>query len=196
GGGRGRAASRQSGMTLGTFDYISPEQALEPREADARSDIYSLGCTLYHLLTGQPPVPEGTPAKKLDHHQRQQPIDPRSFNPEIPDEVVKILGKMMAKNPQDRYQRPIHLVHDLLQVAHKTGGAEGMPEVMLFTEAPPPSEPRNRPMLYIGLALLALVAIILGVSLAPDTSTTVLPRNNGFADDKKNPDSTGDGKKI
>ena len=58
-----------SGVTLGTFDYISPEQALEPRDADARSDIYSLGCTFYHMLTGQPPVPEGTAAKKLHHHQ-------------------------------------------------------------------------------------------------------------------------------
>src|SRR5262249_46068567 len=76
----------QSGVTLGTFDYTSPEQALDPREADSRSDIYSLGCTFYHMLTGQPPVPEGTAAKKVHHHQHLAPADPRQFNPEIPDE--------------------------------------------------------------------------------------------------------------
>src|SRR5206468_4251971 len=70
----------QSGVTLGTFDYISPEQAIEPRNADVRSDIYSLGCTFYHLLTGQPPVPEGTAAKKLHHHQQVPPVDPRELN--------------------------------------------------------------------------------------------------------------------
>ncbi len=114
----------QSGVTLGTFDYISPEQALEPREADVRSDIYSLGCTFYHVLTGQPPVPEGTAAKKLHHHQHVKPRDPRQLVPGLPDEVAVILDRMMAKRPQDRYQSPEQLVHHLLLAARKLGGAE------------------------------------------------------------------------
>lgn len=162
-----------SGMTLGTFDYISPEQALEPREADARSDIYSLGCTLYHMLTGQPPVPDGTPAKKLDHHQHHKPIDPRHLNPEISVEIVRILDKMMAKNPKDRYQRPIHVVHHLMKAAQQSGIADGMPEVLLFTETPLPGESRGQPFLYVGLALAALVILIFGLSFLPDST----PRN-------------------
>jgi serine/threonine protein kinase len=116
----------QSGVTLGTFDYISPEQALEPRSADVRSDIYSLGCTFYHLLTGVPPVPEGTAAKKLHWHQHVQPIDPRQHNPDLPDELAAILAKMMLKSPRARYQTPEELIRDLQRLAQKLHDHNGL----------------------------------------------------------------------
>jgi hypothetical protein len=152
----------QSGVTLGTFDYISPEQALEPREADVRSDIYSLGCTLYHMLTGQPPVPDGTAAKKLHHHQHVPPVDPRQLNPDIPDEVAAILGRMMAKDPKARYQHAEHLVQHLILAAQKTGTfAPGTPDGVLFVDTPLPSPPRTRPLLVAGLGAVILVTLIL-----------------------------------
>ena len=181
---QGQRDLTQSGVTLGTFDYISPEQALEPREADMRSDIYSLGCTLYHLLTGIPPVPEGTPAKKLQHHQHHQPVDPRQFNPAIPVELVMILGKMIAKDPKDRYQRPIHLVHHLLQVAKTVGAADNVPEG-LFVDAPLPGQPpRNRPFLAIGLGLAALCMITVVLMLVPGPTPTTVKKDSSYTETK------------
>ncbi len=76
-----------SGVTLGTFDYISPEQARDPRNADIRSDIYSLGCTVFFMLCGQPPFPQGTVLQKLLQHQGDEPPDIREFRPELPVEL-------------------------------------------------------------------------------------------------------------
>jgi hypothetical protein len=160
-------ALTQSGVTLGTFDYISPEQALEPREADSRSDVYSLGCTFYHMLTGQAPVPEGTAARKLHHHQHLAPIDPRQLSPDTPDEVAAVLGRMMAKDPKDRYQRPVHLVQHLLQVAQKVGAMDDVPEGVLFVDTPLSGDPRKRPLLLVSLGALALALILALLSLAP-----------------------------
>ncbi len=157
----------QSGVTLGTFDYISPEQALEPRDADVRSDIYSLGCTFYHMLTGQTPVPEGTAAKKLHHHQHMPPVDPRQLNSAIPDEVAAILARMMAKDPNDRYQRPEHLVAHLIQLAQKLGATAEVPEGVLFVDAPLPGPPRTRPVLMTASALLGLVVLIVLLGPSP-----------------------------
>jgi serine/threonine protein kinase len=169
----------QSGVTLGTFDYIPPEQALEPRDADVRSDIYSLGCTFYHMLTGQPPVPEGTAAKKLHHHQYVAPIDPRQLNPEIPDEVAAILQRMMAKEPKDRYQRAEHLVQHLLMVAQRIGGVN-VPEGVMFVDAPLPDPPRKRPILLGAIAAGALALFVGIISLWPGSSTLpALQRNSG-----------------
>lgn len=150
----------QPGVTLGTFDYISPEQALEPREADVRSDIYSLGCTFYHMLTGQVPVPEGTAARKLHHHQNVLPVDPRQLNPAIPDEVAALLARMMAKNPKERYQRPEELVSHLILLAQKLGGPSQGSDPVLFVDAPLPGQPQTRPWLVTVMAVLALVVLV------------------------------------
>ena len=107
----------QSGMTLGTFDYISPEQARDPRDVDVRSDLYSLGCTLFHMLTGRPPFPGGTVLQKLIQHQEEAPADVRTLNPAVPVELAGIITKLMAKDRDRRYQTPEHLVRDLLGVA-------------------------------------------------------------------------------
>lgn len=111
----------QSGMTLGTFDYISPEQARDPRDVDVRSDLYSLGCTMFHMLTGRPPFPGGTVLQKLIQHREEAPADVRTLNSAVPVELAAIIAKLMAKERDRRYQGPEHLVRDLLGLAASLG---------------------------------------------------------------------------
>ncbi|MGQ9505931.1 MAG: serine/threonine-protein kinase [Thermogutta sp.] len=102
-----------SGMTLGTFDYIAPEQARDPRLADIRSDIYSLGCTLFFMLSGQPPFPGGSVLQKLLQHQSEEPPNIRSIRPDVSEPVARVLRRMMAKSPRQRYQSAEELVQAL-----------------------------------------------------------------------------------
>jgi tRNA A-37 threonylcarbamoyl transferase component Bud32 len=158
----------QSGVTLGTFDYISPEQALDPRRADVRSDIYSLGCAFYHALTGRPPVPEGTAAKKLFAHQHDPVLDPRVLNPQVPDELAAVLSRMMAKNPAHRYQTPAELIAMLTAVARRLNlSTDAMPALDPGLAPPDPSAVRVLPQpprlpvgLVIGVAAVAVAAVV------------------------------------
>ena len=117
----GRDDLTASGVTLGTFDYISPEQARDPRNADIRSDIYSLGCTFFFMLAGRPPFPEGTVLQKLLQHQGDVPPDIRSFQPTIPADVALLIQRMMAKDPRQRFQTPTVLIDALTDVARRLG---------------------------------------------------------------------------
>ncbi len=110
-----------SGVTLGTFDYISPEQARDPRSADVRSDLYSLGCSFFYMLTGRPPFPDGTVLQKLLQHQGDHPPDPRSLRPELPPEVTWILARLLAKSPAQRFQQPSELTSQLADLGEKLG---------------------------------------------------------------------------
>jgi serine/threonine-protein kinase len=103
----------RAGTTVGTVDYMSPEQARNSRAADIRSDIYSLGCAWYQMLTGKPPFPEGSVTNKLHAHATQPPPDPREINSEVPEALVAVLHRMMAKSADKRYQTPQELLKDL-----------------------------------------------------------------------------------
>jgi WD40 repeat protein/serine/threonine protein kinase len=92
------------GAVVGTPDFMAPEQALRANAVDGRADIYSLGCTLYFLLTSQPPFAGGTAAQKLLAHQQAEPHDLRQFRPDLPGELVTVVRRMLAKRPEDRYQ--------------------------------------------------------------------------------------------
>ncbi len=89
---------------LGTADYIAPEQSVDSLNVDCRADIYSLGCTFYFLVTGQVPFPSKNTSDKLAGHRRGRPREIHELNPKVPERIVKIIKKMMAKRPERRFQ--------------------------------------------------------------------------------------------
>ncbi|MBM81794.1 MAG: hypothetical protein CMJ78_14550 [Planctomycetaceae bacterium] len=103
----------KTGTTVGTVDYMAPEQARSSKLADGRSDIYSLGCTWYHMLTGQPPFNDGSLMNKLNAHASTPPPDPRLINESVPESLSPIIQQMMAKDPQHRHQTCGELLEDL-----------------------------------------------------------------------------------
>jgi serine/threonine protein kinase len=173
------------GMVMGTLDYIAPEQVADSHTVDIRADLYSLGCTFYHLLAGRAPFPPCNPVEKLFKHRYEQPAPLEQSRSEVPPSVAAVVARLMAKLPADRYQTPAELAavlatgvpaahHDnrVLPVA-PTGSAEtiaepftGFTDLDLGSSAADPNSPARlldrrrewqRLWLWAGAALLLMV---------------------------------------
>jgi serine/threonine protein kinase len=91
-------------VVLGTADYVAPEQVTNSHSVDHRADVYALGATLYFLLAGHPPFPDGTVSQKLLWHKIKDPTPIRQLRPEVPEGLAAAIARMMAKDPTKRYQ--------------------------------------------------------------------------------------------
>jgi len=167
-----------SGVTLGTFDYISPEQARDPRLVDTRSDIYSLGCAFFYMLSGRPPFPEGTVLQKLLQHQGDKPPDIREFRPELPEEVSRVLEKMLAKDPNHRFQTATELVDQLQWLAERIGLRPTGPGQRIWAvprKAQVPFFHRHFPWMAPVAALVCIVLVMEALSHLPATTEISTP---------------------
>jgi serine/threonine protein kinase len=161
--------STQKGVIVGTADYMSPEQA-EGRP-DIRSDMYSLGCTLYFLLTGRPPFPGGTLLEKCLRHQNTEPEPLELIQPAVSARTQNVVRQFMAKNPAERFQTPAEAVAALTAVPrsdstkHKVQTQQAPVSKLLKAKARLAVGPRVTPRIAAVLAIAAVSLAVSGASL-------------------------------
>ncbi|MHB9138954.1 MAG: serine/threonine protein kinase [Victivallaceae bacterium] len=130
-------------MVMGTPDYISPEQAMAQKNIDFRSDIYSLGASLYHMVCGHPPFQADSAAKILKMHVKTPPELPESVNPALSKECSALIQMMMAKNPEDRQASWDYVIDDIEAVL--SGRSPGRKSLGLFGKINKPGTATSRP---------------------------------------------------
>jgi beta-lactam-binding protein with PASTA domain/tRNA A-37 threonylcarbamoyl transferase component Bud32 len=184
----------QTAMVLGTAAYLSPEQA-QGKPVDARSDIYSVGCVLFEMLSAHPPFEGDSPVAIAYKHVRETPTPPSRFNKDVPKELDAIVLKCLAKNPDNRYQTTRELAEDLHRlsrgqpvaatpvlpgdptevVTRPVGGTQVMRGV-------PPEEEEGRKVWPIVLAALLVLAALVALGFflfqllpSPETALVEVP---------------------
>jgi serine/threonine protein kinase len=110
------AGLTSDGAILGTPDYMAPEQARDASRADIRSDLYSLGCVLYHALAGQPPFKDDNLVRQILRHATQQPVSLRERNTEVPPALEEVVMRLLAKDPAKRFDTPAKAAEGLKRV--------------------------------------------------------------------------------
>jgi serine/threonine-protein kinase len=169
-----QAAQAEAGRAFGTPYYISPEQIRGELNIDFRADIYSLGATLYHLVTGQVPFDATTPAAVMHRHLKDHLVPPDHLNTSLSAGLGEVVEKMMAKRPQDRYASTHDLIQDLELVAagqvplqaRKAISAKdlsALAHAQVEEEEPPAQAPASE--LSISHILFYLLLTILGLSV-------------------------------
>jgi serine/threonine protein kinase len=184
-----------AGTTVGTVDYMSPEQAKDSSAADIRSDLYSLGSTWYHLLAGHAPFNQGGLGERLIKIMHEEPPDIREINPRVSAECWEILQRLLAKEARDRYQTPAELIDELLTLEGRTTAiVEARPKKAVkkktskkkqSTQHDSPktvAEDSNRTLWYalggVGAAVLLAVIVLLFTGRRPppgDQSSAATP---------------------
>jgi serine/threonine protein kinase len=167
------------GVMLGTPDYTAPEQSRDARTADARADVYSLGCTLHFLLTGQPPFPGGTMVEKILAHQDRTPPSVAHFRDDVPVPLTGILARMLAKAPADRPQSAAavaRLLAPFACVADSHTPVEELPVAHVVHERPHWLVPLLVAAILLGMGALGtagLLIILHWKQRTPSTSAVV-----------------------
>jgi eukaryotic-like serine/threonine-protein kinase len=169
-----QGGAEEKGVRFGTPYYISPEQARGAAEVDTRSDIYSLGATLYHMVVGSPPFSGGSAAEVIQAHLTANVPDPREARPGLSNYIGRVITTMMAREPGDRYQDPQQLLSDLERLSRNlpprltagddseaTGSTRPARKVAKLLGVPLPA------LIVAGLALVGIVSVSIWLALRP-----------------------------
>lgn len=182
-------ALTQSGYAMGTLHYMSPEQLKGRKQVDIRCDIYALGATLYHMVTGRQPFEGKTMMEVMNRQLRSELEDPRAIHPELSEGLCAVIERMMALDPADRYQNPDALVRDLsglLDGTEPDGArlAAGRSMIRRIPAAkpaapasrrPPQRQAPNRAVLWTVLGIGGAAAIIIIIVAAASRPVPIRP---------------------
>ena len=151
---------------MGTPDYAAPEQFRDAHKADARLDVYSLGCTLYHLIAGRPPFPGSSLSEKVQVHETKEPTPLHESSPDMPAGVALVVQKMTAKRPADRFQSMAEVAQALAPyIAASSPSFQALRNTSTWhggqfaTMTALPRRRRVLPWLVTGAAVLSLLAV-------------------------------------
>ncbi|MFB0564435.1 MAG: protein kinase [Candidatus Aminicenantaceae bacterium] len=171
-----------AGVIIGTPEYMSPEQ-VEGKETDQRSDIYSLGVILYEMITGRLPFEGDTPLSIALKHKTEEPLEPRKFNAQIPENLSRVILRCMEKDREKRYQRVEELLSELSKIEKGIPTSERM-----IPERKPKKEKigeikRKRLIIYGSMAIIIILLMVGGIYLFKGRreaidSIAVLPLDN------------------